>query len=183
MEGGKSRGRESWERSGNQSFRERKQLDQLLLCHQNLALKNLALGFSVLGWYLASWPTLNLSNWVFIWHVSHLGNAGDKGVPWNKICKKWLLFSSFSHIKIWDCHRQKNIQIWRGQFCRWHCADAWCPNHSLHWLQNIPLQKRHSVQNHVSFREVVSSQFMTLMCVFSLSSFIYIYIFIFLILF
>lgn len=66
MEGGKSRGRESWERSGNQSFRERKQLDQLLLCHQNLALKNLALGFSVLGWYLASWPTLNLSNWVFI---------------------------------------------------------------------------------------------------------------------
>ena len=53
--GGKGRGKSGVERRrGSQSFRDSKQLDQLLLRHQNLALKNGALGFSVLGWYLAS---------------------------------------------------------------------------------------------------------------------------------
>lgn len=91
------------------------------------------------------------------WHVSHLGRAGYKGVPWNKSCKNCLLFSSFSHIKIWDCHSQ-SLQIWRGQFCRWHCADTLRPSYSLHWVQNVPLEKRHSVQNHVSFRGAIPRQ-------------------------
>lgn len=46
--------REVGRRRGSQSFGESKQLDQLLRHHQNPALKNGALGFSVLGWYLAS---------------------------------------------------------------------------------------------------------------------------------
>lgn len=104
-------------------------------------------------------------------YICLIGSLGDKSmvragcrvVPQHNFAssvKCAFCFLLFSRIKIRGC-RSQNLQIRRGQFCRWHCADSWCPSHSLHWMQNLPLQKRNSVQNHVSSQGVVPWPFIT----------------------